>query len=130
MAVLATGTDLRRCSIAGCDGMHEARGWCGKHYQRWRHTGDPLAPDRRGKHMAGRCREQNPAWKGDDIGYLSLHKRLERERGSASALSCVACGEQARDWAFDEPRGWSTDLSRYSPMCRPCHAEKDKPWLR
>jgi hypothetical protein len=31
-----------RCEIPGCDGRHEARGWCPKHYQRWRRYGDPL----------------------------------------------------------------------------------------
>lgn len=24
------------CSVEGCGGSHEARGWCGKHYDRWR----------------------------------------------------------------------------------------------
>jgi hypothetical protein len=31
----------RSCSIDGCDSPHEARGWCGKHYQRWR-QGRPI----------------------------------------------------------------------------------------
>ena len=30
------------CSIDGCDGRVVARGWCGKHYQRWKTHGDPL----------------------------------------------------------------------------------------
>ncbi|QPR39580.1 HNH endonuclease signature motif containing protein [Brevibacterium casei] len=37
-----------RCSIDGCDGSHLARGWCNKHYQRWRKYGSPtidLSPD-------------------------------------------------------------------------------------
>lgn len=32
----------RVCSIYGCEGEIEARGWCSKHYQRWRKSGDPL----------------------------------------------------------------------------------------
>jgi hypothetical protein len=34
------------CTIDGCEGEHEARGWCAKHYQRWkkrRSTDDPRA---------------------------------------------------------------------------------------
>jgi hypothetical protein len=30
------------CSIAGCSAKSHARSWCMKHYQRWRHHGDPL----------------------------------------------------------------------------------------
>ena len=32
----------RTCSIEGCEGKFLARGWCRKHYQRWRKNGDPL----------------------------------------------------------------------------------------
>jgi hypothetical protein len=30
------------CSIEGCGQLNEARGYCKKHYQRWRTTGDPI----------------------------------------------------------------------------------------
>lgn len=32
----------RICIIDGCESFQTARGWCGKHYDRWRHNGDPL----------------------------------------------------------------------------------------
>lgn len=32
----------RICSIAGCERLHSARGWCHYHYLRWRNHGDPL----------------------------------------------------------------------------------------
>lgn len=31
----------RICSIDGCDNPAMARGWCGKHYMRWKSHGDP-----------------------------------------------------------------------------------------
>lgn len=31
----------RICAIEGCDNPIHARGWCGKHNQRWRRHGDP-----------------------------------------------------------------------------------------
>lgn len=29
------------CSLSECTGPHYSRGWCRKHYQRWRRTGSP-----------------------------------------------------------------------------------------
>jgi hypothetical protein len=31
----------RQCEIEGCGNPHVARGWCGKHYMRWKTHGDP-----------------------------------------------------------------------------------------
>ncbi len=33
---------IKVCSLDGCSKPHQARGWCRKHYHRWRSTGDPL----------------------------------------------------------------------------------------
>ncbi len=30
---------MKKCSVSDCDGPVEARGWCNKHYLRWRHHG-------------------------------------------------------------------------------------------
>lgn len=37
------GMKATHCSIEGCTGAHVGRGWCLKHYTRWRRHGDPLA---------------------------------------------------------------------------------------
>lgn len=35
-------TDRLTCSIPSCDSTPKTRGWCAKHYERWRRRGDPL----------------------------------------------------------------------------------------
>ena len=37
----------KTCKINGCDGPVFGRGWCNKHYVRWRRHGDPEAPLKR-----------------------------------------------------------------------------------
>jgi hypothetical protein len=34
---------MRHCSVEGCEDKHEARGFCMRHYNRWRRYGDVLA---------------------------------------------------------------------------------------
>ena len=114
------------CSIEGCEDPHLARGWCNAHYIRWRQTGDPVTP------FASRQAYQV----GDDATYNTVHQRLQRLYGSASAHVCASCGASAEQWAYDhtatdEKRDkwtgclFSTDPLKYQPMCRPCHRRFD-----
>lgn len=59
------------CTVEGCDRSHEARGWCRRHYARWRRTGDvqarttricetPECTDRR--YRRGLCRAHHQQW--------------------------------------------------------------------
>ena len=34
--------EMKVCSIEGCNNKILARGWCNKHYLRWKNNGDPL----------------------------------------------------------------------------------------
>jgi len=33
---------VRICSVDGCINIHNAQGFCDKHYRKWRRHGDPL----------------------------------------------------------------------------------------
>lgn len=91
------------------------------HYYRWRRTGDPELVLVR-EPVRG---EQHGRWKGDAVGYHGVHHRLRTTRGEAREHTCP-CGNQAQEWAFDLPKGFSTDLSRYTARCASCHYEQDR----
>lgn len=57
--------------------------------------------------------------------YGWVHADLKAERGPASNYPCADCGEPASDWSFDRHTGYSWDLSRYAPRCKPCHTRRD-----
>lgn len=86
-------------------------------------------------------------------GYREAHDRARRYFGRPPEHECVACGEQAEEWAYKNasPTGhemtgpieverrkkhqkgtrtrkatWSTNPLDYQPMCRPCHWEMDE----
>jgi hypothetical protein len=74
----------------------------------------------------------------DQTAYLTVHRRLTRIRGKASAQTCE-CGQPAQAWAYQgeghdsgttgigATHSFSTDLNQYKAMCRKCHAAFDRP---
>lgn len=66
------------------------------------------------------------------LSYITVHRRLRRDRGYANTHTCVTCGQQADEWAYDhkDPAGlkdrrngmaYSVNQAHYMPMCRSCH---------
>ncbi len=85
---------VRRCEIEGCERTHLARGWCQRHYERWKRSGDPLV---------GKDLEDGPTKSG--ISPLPCSKcGGPKERGRGRSL-CDACLEDAYETRRDqEPR--------------------------
>lgn len=92
----------RACSIEGCDDVHFGRGWCRKHYKRWRSHGDPLAVHRR--------TQADPECKITDCtkpyrahGFCAVHYQRWKKHGDPaivivqerSPCSVTACDRQA-----------------------------------
>lgn len=123
----------RGCLVSDCDRKHCARGYCDLHLARAHgRTNLPLdAPIRTSLF--------------DPCNWAASHARCRALWGSASQYSCIDCGLQAKDWAYDgadpserlgetDPANiGSSSLVRYSlypefymPMCRKCHAIRDK----
>lgn len=82
-----------------------------------------------GRHKSGpskRTGTDNVAWKGDDAGYGSLHKRVRNARGKASEHDCVKCAEngmqkKADDWAQVHGEPGTDPWADYVPLCHSCH---------
>lgn len=74
-------TAARACSIEGCESPRCARGWCNKHYRRWKNTGStelPIriceVPDCGALHSArGWCHKHYYRWK--NTGSVDLRER-------------------------------------------------------
>lgn len=113
-----------KCIIEDCPHMQVGRGWCTKHWCRWRRTGDPMKVRKRG------------AVRAAVVPYNELHTRLRLDRGPARMQSCRYCAATAGQWAYDHSdpnaicdvknRYYSMDLSHYIPLCGPCHVRLDR----
>lgn len=66
----------------------------------------------------------HPQWRGDDASYQSVHRRVYRARGPASALACIDCGKSAQHWSRTHgTTGLQPD--HYEPRCIRCHRDYD-----
>lgn len=68
--------------------------------------------------------ENNHMWKGDEAGYASLHRRLEKRYGKPMVCSWCHTTE-AREYNWANLTGKYTNLSDYVRLCRSCHAKYD-----
>ncbi len=76
------------CSADGCERKARARGWCEKHYQRWRRNGDPEANHSRVRTL-GACEVVDCGLDAVAHNLCQLHYGQCRHRGlgfSAEAL--------------------------------------------
>lgn len=108
------------CAIDDCESPYLAKGYCRKHYERWRNHDDPLMmlPQRTNGFQPGHKRgvghrpaatafkpgtrgPETTQWKGDSVGYEAVHDRMRAYLGKASNYVCVDCGKQARDWSYN-----------------------------
>lgn len=140
----------RICSIEECSNSHFARGWCEKHYNRWRKTGDATQTltgrtvTARAVNVTPRPGARRPRSPDVALGYKGAHKRVRAMRGKASAHPCASCGGRAAEWAYGHgdtssemtqtlhvfgkpPRAiaYSPNPDYYEPMCHPCHVSGD-----
>ncbi len=66
------------CSILGCTDPAVGRGWCGRHYARWRKRGTTDLPE---PHRAGTCAVSGCDEVNDSHGMCGLHAQRWRKHG-------------------------------------------------
>jgi hypothetical protein len=62
-----------KCTLAGCDGQHWARGFCQKHYKRFRATGHPQFICKPGPKAHGECDFPKCRRKSTALGLCNRH---------------------------------------------------------
>jgi hypothetical protein len=72
-----------------------------------------------------RTRDAHPLWRGDEAGYVSMHKRVRRARGKA--FGCTQCGlrDPAGYYEWANLTGRYEDIWDYTSMCKACHVVYD-----
>lgn len=109
---MADGT----CSVEGCDRPCYGRGWCRRHWMRWRRYGDPIA--------GGSFREPGAVCSVDGCGkpvsarYLCrLHYGRLLKHDDPLAVKMIIGADQARFWSKVDKNG---PLPSNRPELGPC----------
>lgn len=90
----------RTCTIKGCNKPTQARGWCSKHYFRWRRHGDTTTTHRGSGSIssAGYLRVKRP---GHPLlqadGYIYMHRVVLYDAIGSGPHACHWCGRTV-DW--------------------------------
>lgn len=100
----------RMCSIPGCSKVLLARGWCGKHYERWRRHGDPNYTER-------------PTWgQSDEVRFFA---KVDAEGDCWQWTACVGpdgyarfLGTKAHRWAWIHLVGPIPERLELDHLCR------------
>lgn len=61
---MARAKSTRQCSIPNCKQKHWGKGYCSKHYQRWKRLGNPLA--RKAVSPISKWLKDHCCWEGDE----------------------------------------------------------------
>lgn len=99
----------------------------GKHYSPKTEFKKGIVSWNKGKEMPTVTGDNNYQWKGDDVGYVSIHEWVSRWKGKPNV--CSSCGsssqERKYEWANIDHK-YRRVLEDYIRMCTSCHRQYDK----
>lgn len=89
--------------------------------------GHPVSPETRAKIGNANTFERHGNWKGDGVGYVSLHEWIRRVRGEPT--TCEFCGKTGLrgrriHWA-NKSRKYKRDINDWLRLCASCHWKYD-----
>lgn len=93
------------CSIDACETQVYARGWCHKHYTRWRIHGDPLTNKAR---VRPDCKVTDCAAKAVGHGFCPKHLQRWKKHGDPLYVRPTTCSVDGCDRARASKQGWCT----------------------
>lgn len=85
------------CSIEGCESESKGRGWCGKHYQRWKKHGSPTPEGVEERDMShGPCAVEGCPRDRAKKGLCGLHYQRYRIHGDTTGSAYGAPRSEVR----------------------------------
>lgn len=106
-------SEPRVCAIGGCSGKHYAKGWCNKHWNRWRKHGDPNL----GARTIRLCSITGCERKHARNGYCNMHDRRNKKYGDPHHKTKTWNGE-LKQWLQDVALNYTSDECLPWPFCR------------
>lgn len=106
---MADGSKRKACSVEGCETPAVARGWCNRHYQRWRSKGDPGPASNAPSPGDLPCTIDGCEAPQRSLGYCSKHYIRHRVHGDAHkgrvsyhGVKCAVdgCGKQPKGLGY------------------------------
>jgi hypothetical protein len=86
------------CSVDECGGPVVARGWCAKHYCRWKSSGDPLIVRKRQPGPVKACSEGDCGKPVFGHGWCQMHYARWRKHGDPLVTGRIIGDTEARFW--------------------------------
>ena len=69
--------------------------------------------------------ENNPAWKGDKVGYMGLHNWIRRKLGKPT--KCILCGKGKNKYYWANISGeYQRNTKDFMELCASCHVKYDR----
>lgn len=71
----------------------------------------------------------NPAWKGDGVGYYGLHRWIYKQLGKPCRCNHCDKTEGRFEWA-NKSKEYKRELNDWISLCYSCHDKYDEIWLK